>query len=38
MCMVYHYSNYIETRSSAVAEGPRDTLVSINSATTKYPI
>ena len=25
------------TRGSAMAEGPRDTLVSRNSATTKYP-
>jgi len=41
----YHYrpkSNMIEyvaiTSGSAMAEGPRDALVSINSATTKHPI
>jgi len=28
---------YCVTRNSAIAEGPRDALVSRNSATTKYP-
>ena len=28
----------LETRGSAIAEGPRDALVSRNSATTKHPI
>jgi len=28
----------LSTRSSAIAEGPRDTLVSTNLATTKHPI
>jgi len=27
----------VKTRNSAIAEGPRDALVSRNSATTKYP-
>jgi len=28
----------VHTRNSAIAEGPRDALVSRNSATTKHPI
>ena len=30
------YSNFSKTSGSAIAEGPRDVLVSTNSATTKY--
>ena len=35
--ITYTYSIYIITSGSAMAEGPRDALVSRNSATTKYP-
>ena len=33
-----HLGDVIRTRGSAMAEGPRDALVSRNSATTKHPI
>jgi len=37
-CITESYNQVRNTRSSAIAEGPRDALVSRNSATTKHPI
>jgi len=34
----FEYSHKMKTSGSAIAEGPRDVLVSRNSATTKHPI